>query len=343
MAAEQPATLTKYLTFALALLAVASGAYWHFRPSPAESRTTAPPPILAKPSEALPGEPVRPLAEPEGLDPARVLLGRQLFNDPRLSADNSLSCSSCHALDRGGADARPVSLGIGGAAGNINAPSVITATHNFRQFWDGRAATLEEQAGGPVVNPLEMASSWKQVMDKLSADQDLVQRFAQAYRDGLTPDNIRHAIAEFERSLARPSRFDRWLRGEARALDEAEATGYALFKKHGCGGCHQGINIGGNLYQRFGVMAPYFAGTAQNKADFGRYNVTGNEDDRYVFKVPSLRNVALTAPYFHNASAATLDEAVRIMGRYQLGLDLSRHDVEHIVAFLKTLNSEAAP
>ena len=286
------------------------------------------------------GEPIRPMSEPQGLDALKVALGNKLFNDQRLSADNTLSCASCHPLDRGGADGLPVSIGVGGALGGINTPSVMTATYNFRQFWDGRAGSLEEQAGGPIVNPIEMASTWPQVMEKLGDDPEIKQAFSRVYRDSLTPANIRDALAEFERSLARPGRFDRWLSGDSSALNSDEVSGYQLFKKHGCAGCHQGVNVGGNLYHRFGTMAPYFSPGTSTKADLGRYNVTGREEDKHFFKVPSLRNVALTAPYFHNAAAANLADAVRLMGRYQLGLELPAHDIEHIVKFLGTLNSE---
>ena len=287
------------------------------------------------------GEPIHPLPPTPALNPGKLALGRQLFFDTRLSGDNSLSCASCHVLEQGGADNKPVSVGVNGALGEINAPSVLNAANNFRQFWDGRAATLEEQAAGPVTNPREMAATWPQVIDRLNADGELRAAFLRNYPDGVTRQNITAAIAEFERSLPRPSRFDRWLRGEHNAISSAEQNGYQLFKKHGCVGCHQGVNIGGNLFQRFGVMSSYFAGkNPVTHADLGRYNITGREEDRYVFKVPSLRNVELTAPYFHDASASTLEDAVRTMGRLQLGLDLPDQDVGQIVAFLKSLTTE---
>lgn len=290
------------------------------------------------------GTALLPLPPPPALDPEKVALGRQLFHDPRLSADLSLSCASCHDLQQGGDDGRPVSLGVGNALGDINAPSVLTAALNFRQFWDGRAASLEEQAGGPVVNPKEMAAAWPQVIARLQADDGLRERFGRLYPDGLSIDNIKSAIADFERSLPRPSRFDRWLRGDTRAISADEESGYLLFVKHGCIGCHQGSNVGGNLYQRFGIMAPYFIEKAGSRnADLGRYNVTGRDEDRHVFKVPSLRNVALTAPYFHDGSAATLEEAVAVMGRYQLGLELPTRDVALIAAFLAALSGEETP
>lgn len=289
-------------------------------------------------------EPIRPLPERLNLDPARVSLGRQLFHDKRLSRDDSLSCASCHDLARGGVDNQPRSRGVGGAEGDINSPSVLNAGFNFRQFWDGRAASLEDQVNGPLQNPAEMASNWQQAMAKLATDKLLRAAFADAFPEGLTPANVRIALADFERSLARPSRFDRWLRGEDDALSDGEKAGYRLFKRHGCTACHQGINVGGNLYQRFGVMDDYFSRKHQvTKADQGRYNLTGREEDRHVFKVPSLRNVALTAPYFHDASTASLEEAVSIMGRYQLGLNLPPQDVTLIVAFLRSLNGEPQP
>lgn len=290
------------------------------------------------------GEPVLPLPPLAAQDGAKVELGRQLFHDRRLSADNSLSCASCHDLKRGGADGRRVSVGVGGAKGDINAPSVLTAAFNFRQFWDGRAASLEEQAGGPIVNPVEMAASWPEVIERLEADPAMKRSFLKIYPDGVTPDNVTNAIAEFERSLPRPSRFDRWLRGDDTAISTDEQQGYQLFKKHGCIGCHQGVNVGGNLFQRFGIMSYYFnAKDKITRADRGRYNVTGREDDLHIFKVPGLRNVALTAPYFHDGSALRLEEAVTIMGRYQLGIDLPPKDVALIVAFLSSLTSEGQP
>lgn len=336
----------KPLFYVLPLLCLVSWFSWRFINPQAEVVRSGLMPQSSAQGEgnaALALEPIRPMPEPQGLDAKKVALGEKMFHDKRLSVDNTLSCASCHPLDRGGADGLAVSIGVGGAVGGINAPSVLTAAYNFRQFWDGRAGSLEEQAGGPVVNPIEMASSWPQVLEKLGADPEIKQQFSRVYRDGLSADNIRDAIAEFERSLARPSRFDRWLNGDTNALSNDEVTGYQLFRKHGCSGCHQGINVGGNLYQRFGTMAPYFSPGNSTKADMGRFNVTGREEDRHFFKVPSLRNVALTAPYFHNAAALTLDEAVRVMGRYQLGLELPAHDVEYIVKFLGTLNSELAP
>ena len=328
------------LLFALLAFVWVNNGWFAVTTQPASTRVIVSAPDLPH----RPDEPISPLPEPPKLDPQIVELGRRLFHDKRLSADNTISCASCHPLDHGGADGMPRSAGVGGALGGINTPSVLTAAFNFRQFWDGRAGTLEEQAGGPIVNPVEMASQWPQTLDKLGADAEIKRLFEQLYPSGLTPANIRSAIADFERSLPQPSRFDRWLKGDDGALTAAELAGYRLFKHHGCAACHQGVNVGGNLYQRFGIMEDYFAHKAEiTEADLGRYNVTHNVEDKHLFKVPSLRNVALTAPYFHDASTTSLEQAVAIMGRYQLGIALPNNDVVLIVTFLKSLSAEAPP
>jgi cytochrome c peroxidase len=272
----------------------------------------------------------------------KVQLGESLFFEKRLSRDNSVSCASCHDFARGGADRLPVSIGIEGKAGLINTPTVFNAAFNFAQFWDGRATTLEEQAAGPVHNPVEMGSNWAEVVPKLQEDASYRARFGKLYPGrGISGATIVDAIAAFERTLITPnSRFDRYLRGDETALTELERTGYRRFIDYGCASCHQGINIGGNLYQRFGVMRDYFAHREPTQVDLGRFNVTGRGEDRHVFKVPSLRNVAATPPYFHDASAHLLEEAVTVMGRYQLGRELSTNDVLSITAFLRTLTGE---
>jgi len=219
---------------------------------------------------------------------------------------------------------------------------VFNASLNFVQFWDGRAASLEEQAAGPVHNPLEMATDWATVIGKLQADDGFRRDFLRAYPDGITGGNLADAIATFERTLlTEDAPFDRYLRGDPQAIDARAKQGYRRFRDLGCASCHQGVNIGGNMFQRFGAMADYFGDRARQRpavaADLGRFNVTGQEVDRHVFKVPSLRNVAETAPYFHDGSVARLDEAVAIMGRYQLGRELSRDETESLLAFLATL------
>lgn len=281
---------------------------------------------------------VAPLPAAPDLPHDKVMLGQRLFHDPRLSRDDSIACASCHDLARGGVDRRKVSLGVDGAVGGINAPTVFNSGFSFVQFWDGRAATLEEQVAGPIHNPVEMASNWTQVLAKLGADVDYRAAFAALYPDGLSAANVADAIAAFERTLVTPdSPFDRYLRGEAEALTPLAARGYRRFRELGCASCHQGMLLGGNMFQKFGVLRDYFAGRAVKPADLGRYNVTGREEDRHVFKVPSLRNVALTAPYFHDASATTLEEAVTVMARYQLGLKLPDEDVAALTAFLRSL------
>jgi len=284
---------------------------------------------------------VAPLLPIDGLDPRRVALGARLFADTRLSADLTVACISCHDPARGGDDGQQFSLGIGGARGGINAPTVLNSGYSFVQFWDGRAATLEEQAAGPIHNPIEMGSNWAQVLQRLAADTPFADAFRRAYPDGLNADNVANAIASYERSLVTlNARFDRFLKGEADVLNAQEIEGYRHFREFGCTSCHQGSLLGGNMYQKFGVLGDYFAGRPTTREDQGRYNVTKQEADRHVFKVPSLRNVSLTAPYFHDGSAATLEQAVTVMARYQLGRELSPAESAAIVAFLQTLTGE---
>ena len=286
-------------------------------------------------------QPITPLQAVPGLDPKRVALGEKLFHDARLSGDLSIACANCHGLRQGGVDGRKVSTGVQGLQGGINAPTVFNSAYSIAQFWDGRADTLEAQAAGPIHNPLEMASNWAQVLGRLGQDTAMVAAFRTAYRDGMTAANIADAIASFERSLVTlNSPFDRYLSGDRQALNAAEIEGYRRFRELGCSSCHQGMLVGGNMFQKFGVLKDYFAGRTPTDADLGRFNVTRREEDRHVFKVPSLRNVALTGPYFHDASAATLEQAVAVMGKYQLGRELPPQDVEFIVAFLKTLTGE---
>ncbi len=290
---------------------------------------------------ALAAEPIEPLPLAVELDAARVALGKKLFNDKRLSRDDTIACASCHRLDGGGVDNAAVSTGIDGAKGSINAPTVFNSGFNFRQFWDGRARSLEEQAAGPIHNPIEMGSDWQQVLAKLRQDPGLVAQADEAYPGGLSADSVVDAIATFERSLITPSPFDRYLRGDTSAIGQEAAHGYELFKNYGCVACHQGVNVGGNMFQVFGVMGDYFAKRGgPTKADLGRYNVTGLEADKHVFKVPSLRNVALTAPYFHDGSASTLDDAVDVMFRYQLGRSAPAQDKALIVKFLRSLTGD---
>lgn len=286
-------------------------------------------------------EPLRPLPPVTGLDPRVVELGRDLFHERLLSRDKRISCASCHDLAHGGADHVAHSIGVGGEVGIINTPTVLNSVFNFRQFWNGRAATLEEQVDGPMTSTVEMGARWSDVVARLDASPGYAARFHALYPDGVTRLSVTNALATFERSLVTPSRFDRYLLGDAHAITEREREGYRIFKSYGCASCHQGVNAGGNMYQHFGVMADYFADRGHvTAADLGRFAVTHDPADRYVFKVPSLRNVALTAPYFHDGTAVTLAEAVNEMGHYQLGRTLTPAEVELLVAFLGSLTGE---
>lgn len=290
----------------------------------------------------LAAEPLQPLPQNLPLSKAKIDLGRDLFFDKRLSKDDTISCGSCHDLAQGGSDGKDFSKGMGGMVGKINTPTVFNSGFNFVQFWDGRAASLNTQMGGPINNPDELGMSWESVIAKLKADPGYVTRFRTVYKSSIDEASIQDAIATYEHSLITPnSRFDRFLNGDAKAINDEEKAGYALFKSLGCSACHQGRNVGGNLFQKFGVLHDYFADRGNvTKVDYGRFNVTGLEEDRYVFKVPSLRNIALTAPYFHDASADNLDAAVVTMAYYQLGRQITSADRIRLVAFLRTLTGE---
>lgn len=287
-------------------------------------------------------EPIQPLPTQSNEKADHVSLGRQLFHDRRLSRDNSVSCASCHDLAKGGVDGRRVSVGVGGANGIINSPTVFNSGFNFRQFWDGRADTLEQQADGPVHDPREMGTDWPTIVGKLSGDAKLGAEFKRVYGRDVDEKGIKDALASFQRSLITPnSRFDRYLKGQKDSLSADEVKGYDLFKNYGCVACHQGVNVGGNMFQVFGVMNNYFAERGNpTDADLGRFRVTGNERDRHLFKVPSLRNVAVTSPYLHDGSAKTLRAAVDAMFRYQLGRTAPDEEKELIVGFLRTLTGE---
>lgn len=331
------------LLWGAACLGALSTVAWLLAPAPSERVAEALPPGQAASATRPYGrEGLLPLPPVPHLSPEKVALGRQLFADKRLSRDNTVACVSCHDLGRGGVDRLPVSVGVAGQRGVMNAPTVFNAALNIAQFWDGRAATLEAQVAGPVNNPVEMASTWAEVVGKLGQDAGYKLAFERAYPAlGITAESISDAIATYERSLLTPnSRLDRYLRGDMTALSPAEVAGYQRFMDYGCVACHQGVNAGGNLFQRFGAVSPRPAGLVLGPADLGRFNVTHQEQDRHVFKVPSLRNVAVTGPYFHDGRAATLGEAVAVMGRAQLGRELSDTDIALIVGFLGTLTGE---
>lgn len=285
--------------------------------------------------------PIPPLPAKIVVDPLRAELGGKLFRDVRLSRDGTVACASCHEIQKGGGDGRERAVGIGGQVGEVNTPTVLNAALNFKQFWDGRADNLEDQAAGPIVNPKEMGSTWEDVLRMLSKDREYAALFGRSFPDGITQRNLLVALAEFERSLVTPdSPFDRSLQGDAAALTPIQKRGYEAFVSLGCISCHQGANVGGNTFQTMGKMEDYFAGRALRPADLGRFNVTHDPRDKYKFKVPSLRNVALTAPYFHDGSAATLPDAVNAMARYQLGQRLTYAETADLVAFLESLTGK---
>ena len=284
-----------------------------------------------------------PLNPMSGLNKHIVSLGEALFFDPRLSRDGKFSCNSCHQLTQGGDDGRKRSRTIGGGDDAMNTPTVFNSSLNFRQSWRGAFRDLESQATDVLSNPAHMNHSVTKVVAQISLVPEYRKQFKQNYPDGLNKKNLLHAIAEFERSLITPnSRFDQYLRGDKTALNTQEIKGYKLFKTHGCVSCHHGPNLGGTLYQKLGVFADYFTiiNKKVTKADWGRYNVTGNTEDMFVFRVPSLRNVAITAPYFHDGNMDSLEKAVTFMVKGQLGISLSPENIDNIVAFLQTLTGE---
>lgn len=289
-------------------------------------------------------EMVQPLVDSIATDPAKVALGNKLFHDVRFSSDNTISCASCHGLNTGGVDNEPFSPGVDGQLGGVNAPTVYNAVFNKVQFWDGRAENLAAQAAGPPLNPVEMASvSWDQIIGKLKDDKDFTAEFTAVYPEGYSEQTLTDAIAEFEKTLITPnSPFDRYLKGDAEAMTAQEQHGYELFKDYKCATCHVGVNMGGQSYELMGLKDDYFAqrGTPITDGDMGRFSQTQIERDRHRFKTPTLRNIALTAPYMHDASAKTLEEAVDIMVRYQTATPLSATDRADMVAFLNALTGE---
>jgi cytochrome c peroxidase len=288
-------------------------------------------------------EPIQPIPLTVELDADKVALGDKLYHDVRLSGDDTISCATCHDLAKGGTDQAPSSTGIGGQVGPINSPTTYNSAFFVRQFWDGRAATLEEQAAGPVHNPIEMGSNWEEVIPKLEKDKEYVEAFEALYPEqGISGEAIVDAIATFERSLNTPnSRFDQYLRGNKDAITEEEKKGYELFKASGCATCHVGPAMGGESFERMGLKADYFEdrGNIQD-VDHGLTNFTNETEDRHKFKVPTLRNIAVTYPYFHDGQTTDLKEAVKIMAKYQEGLELTDQDADLIAKFLNTLTGE---
>jgi len=263
-------------------------------------------------------EPIQPIEPVKEINLAKVELGKKLFFDPRLSKSGFISCNSCHNLSMGGTDNLKTSIGHNWQQGPINSPTVLNSSMNVAQFWDGRAADLKEQAGGPIANPGEMAFTHTLAVDVLESIPEYVVEFTQVFGpDCINIDQVTEAIAEFEKTLVTPNdRFDQWLLGDVNAISAKEHAGYQLFKNSGCIACHMGPALGGTSFQKMGLIEPY------------------------KFKVPTLRNVELTYPYFHDGEAATLSEAVDVMGRLQLGRKFEEGEIDQIVAFLKTLTGE---
>lgn len=275
--------------------------------------------------------------------PARVALGQMLYFDPRLSESHAISCNSCHMIGMGGVDLQPKSLGHRWQYGGRNAPTVYNAVYDVAQFWDGRAKDLQAQAGGPLVNPLEMDTTEAHVVEQLKGIPGYGPAFSKAFpglADPITFDDVRKAIAVFEATLITPDApFDRYLRGNEGALSAGEKEGLALFMNKGCAACHSGINVGGGMYAKFGVIELPGASILP-PGDKGRFAVTRTASDEYVFKVPSLRNVAITAPYFHSGQVWDLHQAVAIMGSSQLGSKLTVDQINKITLFLGSLTGK---
>ncbi len=288
-------------------------------------------------------EPVQPLPLTVEANEQKVALGDKLFHDKRLSADDTLACAGCHGLDKGGTDQAKFATGVDDQLGPINSPTVYNASYNHVQFWDGRAADLFEQADGPVTNPIEMASNWEQVIGKIKDDPYYQEAFAQLYNDGMTERNIRDAIATFEKTLITPnSAFDKYLMGDKTAVTAEQLRGYETFVTRGCTSCHMGPALGGLDFQKMGKRADYFTarGTDVLEADLGRFNVTKEDKDRHFFKVPILRNIEVTYPYFHDGTAEKLSDAIDKMGVHQLNIRLTEAQIADVEQFLLALTGQ---
>lgn len=280
-------------------------------------------------------EPFTALQEATDIDEKRAELGKQLYFDPRLSKSGYISCNSCHNLSMGGSDNLPTSIGHGWQEGSMNSPTVLNSRFNIAQFWDGRSADLQAQAAGPIANPGEMASTHDLAVEVVATIPGYVQQMKKVYGDErVTIDRLTDAIAEFERTLVTPdSPFDLWLKGDSTAMSKPALAGYELFKGTGCAACHSGPALGGGMFQKVGLIQPY---TTDNPAR-GRAGITGQPHDEMVFKVPTLRNIELTYPYFHDGQVSTLEEAIDLMGQLQLGRQYSDQEIDQLAAFLRSL------
>lgn len=294
--------------------------------------------VISQAAMAANKEPIQPIASAKVANPALVELGKKLYFDPRLSKSGFISCNSCHNLSMGGTDNIKTSIGHNWNEGPINAPTVLNSSLNLAQFWDGRAADLKAQAGGPIANPGEMGFSHTLAVNMLQTIPGYVAEFKKAFgTETVTIDEVTKAIAAFEETLVTPnSRFDKYLKGDKKAITKDELAGYQLFKDTGCVACHNGPAVGGNSFQKMGLVEAYKASSPAE----GRSAVTGKDADRFNFKVPTLRNVEMTYPYFHDGAANTLPEAVDTMARIQLGKKFTADENAKVVAFLKTLTGD---
>jgi cytochrome c peroxidase len=281
------------------------------------------------------------------ITPEKVLLGQTLYFDKRLSKKENIACNSCHELNAYGVDNSPTSPGDDGVFGDRNSPTTLNAAFHFAQFWDGRAKDVEEQAGGPILNPIEMGMPDREfVITKISKIDGYKKMFEAAYpgeKNLFTYENVQKSIAAFERKLVTPSKLDAYINGDDKALTDQEKKGLQTFMGAGCTACHSGVVLGGTMFQKFGLMSNYWDLTRSKKVDDGRFKVTKNDADKYIFKVPSLRNIEKTSPYFHDGSVASLDEAVKIIAKTQLNKDLSGQEINEIITFLKTLTGTVPP
>ncbi len=283
-------------------------------------------------------EPILPIPPATGLDPAKIALGERLFHDVRLSQQQTRSCATCHRVDRSGDDGRPRSLAADGRAYPRNTPTIFNVTLNTRYNWDGNQRTLTATSEAALLSPDKMSANWPEVLAELRSASDDVAAFKRIYREGPTRAHVLDALVVYQRSLLTPNaRFDQYLRGREAALSAAEKQGYQLFKAYGCATCHQGVNAGGNMFQIFGIVPAEGPSRNHDADDPGRFAITGRARDQRVFRVPSLRNVAVTAPYYHDGRIETLDAAVDLMAKRQLGKVLAAREIDLIVRFLHTL------
>jgi len=321
----------------VAVLALACSQQQAAEPTPDEELWQQPTLVFKPLPEAAPN-PDNPVTQ------AKIDLGKKLYFDEQLSKDGTISCNSCHSLATFGVDNLPFSPGDTGELGGRNSPTVLNAALHVAQFWDGRAENVEEQAGMPILNPVEMGiPSEAFLVDRLSAIPGYQEAFAGAFPDEESPlayANISRALAAFERTLLTPSQFDQYLLGDLAAISPDAKEGLRIFKQVGCTACHNGMTVGGHTFRKFGLNEPYWEHTLSTEKDEGRFAVTGSEEDRYVFKVAALRNVEMTHPYFHDGSVTDLEDAVRVMAALQIGANLTDRQAGQVAAFLRTLTGE---